>query len=1482
MKKFLLFSFGLLFLVFNSYSQSQMDGFILPADVMENGWQYYYSRSFYYDQNHLGADINLGEGVPIKAIATGKIVFYGPASSYGELLVAIEHTLPETINFLDANGSIKTTNSILSIYGHLRASQIRGGTQLTWSYGQIVQQGSIIGYINDDAHNGDGAEHLHLGIRLSNEVTAKSVDGSKWLRGYKINADGTNSGMQIYFTDPIPWILGLAQYQSSPSWHSYSNNQPSISFVDAHNRYPNNIIAYNVNKFIGNPNDKGGGRYVHYWSFTNNPINSNGVWVQDYKNTNVNTRFGIDGETAVILNEQNKQAYVVKEGFWGWYKRHDGYYNLGSPLTEEYQVNSSGHMRQDFTFGKLLWAQPSTGGDWEIIPLYNNMSYMNESRINLVFNEGGDRPLQIIPKTVRNEVITKEGERIITYYRNGVQIPAPQPQSSISGQGGYIPDSPLSGVEIWHGSEYLGNTPLEINGYESFIYELTAKVNGVDVPFSFEAHDGMIVEVPSSNPSGGGLAVVNTFTITPPNPNPGGDNVTLSATLGNTSGNSAFYNYIELVVLDANFQSTGLREVAFDVTIQNSSTYSISRTFSINTSGEYYAAVRYSIDNLNWSYFAPGSGNNPVWFRVGSAPAPTGELKVSSFVAQNADNLEPNEPHSLEITLNETLGEPVLYDVSVDLLDAQMQMVTYQLSYWDSITVNANGSWVGFAPSISIANTGQYYYRVRGFNYSTSQWSVLNTTGSGVNPLGVSVTEDSVVQIHHWAYIPDTLKVDTTFTGWCNLEIPVGNAVVYDTVAFWILDSQMQKVGEANQRFTNVTFNPNVGVNFPVVMTTPSIPDLYYVEAVGYMSGGWSQFQPIWNLANPKPLFVYSEVISGTVVLDQFSVLQTPIIWCDSLRVVVQLKETNGYPLYLDSIKVALKSNTGTFIRYCEYKWTNVFIEANETFDLGTFRELIYDPMGTLMSKTYQLEIFYSSGSGSLVHMGTSSGINNPITFEVVVPSAIQSKIIASDPYPSDQFGWSVDIDGDYCVVGSAKDDDKGADAGSAYVYHLVNNVWTQIAKITASDGAAGDWFGSAVAIDGNYILVGSQFDDDRGTSTGAAYLYYINKTTQEVFQTNKICPSYLSGGMLFGAAVDISGDKIVIGTPYFYNGGAAYLFYREDESVRSYQRINEYNGTNGDMYGYSVAINGDYVVVGANSDANTVSRGGAAYVYYYNLNDLYVTELGKIVPNDVAIDDFFGYDVAVEYPYVVSSSRGDDDKGSNSGSFYVYKSDSSGFSQFAKLTAFDGAANDQFGHRVDICSEYIVSSAYFDVAGYYRSGSAYLFRVVDDTVFYMRKIIPSDGRNNDNFGYSLAIDQGRIIAGSYYDDHSNFVDPGSAYIYTGFTSVPLAKQSIFEQELGEFQIPEQYTLESNYPNPFNPSTTIKYSLPTTEQVSLKVYNILGQEVITLVDELQDAGYKQIVWNGRDSYGSQVASGVYIYRLQTDKFVQSKKMILLK
>lgn len=102
------------------------------------------------------------------------------------------------------------------------------------------------------------------------------------------------------------------------------------------------------------------------------------------------------------------------------------------------------------------------------------------------------------------------------------------------------------------------------------------------------------------------------------------------------------------------------------------------------------------------------------------------------------------------------------------------------------------------------------------------------------------------------------------------------------------------------------------------------------------------------------------------------------------------------------------------------------------------------------------------------------------------------------------------------------------------------------------------------------------------------------------------------------------------------------------------------------------------------------------------------------------------------------------------------------------------------------------------------------------------------------------------------------------------------------DNDLSDKSIPTRFSLRQNYPNPFNPETRIEYTLPKTAFVKLKVYNMLGQEVRTLVNEIQEAGLKSVVWDGKNNLGELVSSGVYVYRIVADEFTQSFKVVLMK
>jgi hypothetical protein len=97
-----------------------------------------------------------------------------------------------------------------------------------------------------------------------------------------------------------------------------------------------------------------------------------------------------------------------------------------------------------------------------------------------------------------------------------------------------------------------------------------------------------------------------------------------------------------------------------------------------------------------------------------------------------------------------------------------------------------------------------------------------------------------------------------------------------------------------------------------------------------------------------------------------------------------------------------------------------------------------------------------------------------------------------------------------------------------------------------------------------------------------------------------------------------------------------------------------------------------------------------------------------------------------------------------------------------------------------------------------------------------------------------------------------------------------------------DVSLPRELTLSQNYPNPFNPNTRIRFALPVRSHVGLRIYDILGRAVVNLADDVYDAGYHEVIWDGRNSSGENAASGIYFYRLDAGGKSISRKMVILK
>ena len=353
------------------------------------------------------------------------------------------------------------------------------------------------------------------------------------------------------------------------------------------------------------------------------------------------------------------------------------------------------------------------------------------------------------------------------------------------------------------------------------------------------------------------------------------------------------------------------------------------------------------------------------------------------------------------------------------------------------------------------------------------------------------------------------------------------------------------------------------------------------------------------------------------------------------------------------------------------------------------------------------------------------------------------SKLTASDGLRSDEFGISVAVDGDTAVIGAYQDDHTDDDgnttgnAGSAYVFTKVSGVWRQVAKLTASDGDTSDEFGYSVAVNGETVVVGAHLDDhtdgdgDTDDDEGAAYVFTKPYTGwADMTQTAKLTA--------FGAAAD-------------------------------------------DEFGFSVAVDGDTIVVGAHLDDHTDGDGdtdddeGAAYVFTKPYNGWADSnETTKLIASDTAADDEFGFSVAVDGDtIVVGAHQNDADQNDNDeGAAYIFTKVSGVWGQKAKFTADDAAANDEFGISVAVHGDTAVIGAR---QGDTRNGAAYVFTKVSGAWSQKAKLIASDGAADDAFGISVAVHGETVVVGAHLENANDddvditddVADSGAAYVFT-------------------------------------------------------------------------------------------------------------------
>lgn len=380
------------------------------------------------------------------------------------------------------------------------------------------------------------------------------------------------------------------------------------------------------------------------------------------------------------------------------------------------------------------------------------------------------------------------------------------------------------------------------------------------------------------------------------------------------------------------------------------------------------------------------------------------------------------------------------------------------------------------------------------------------------------------------------------------------------------------------------------------------------------------------------------------------------------------------------------------------------------------------------------------------------------------------TKLLASDGAVTDKFGYSIEVDGDTAVIGAPENDDYGYNSGTAYIFvRDSSGTWTEQAKIYGNDTDRGNRFGESVGVDGDTIVIGSRMKLTALGRSGVAYIFTRDQHGTWN-QSDRLLPSDGMTGDQFGSAVAIDGDTIIVGSQYDTErpgvyppgSGSAYVFERDQAGAWIEQAKLRASDTD-DLwlfkFGGSVDVDGDLAVVGADGFD---SQAGAAYIFARDATGNWA-EQAKLLDPEAEPDALFGAAVCVDDETVLIGAPL---KGDWSGAVYAFSRDGDGaWVSHVKLTAADSAADDLFGGAIDLAGNTAVVGANGQDDNGRRAGAVYGFRRSGENWSEFVKLLASDGDWYDQLGDAVSISQGTLIAGASRDEELG-LSSGSAYVF--------------------------------------------------------------------------------------------------------------------
>jgi len=375
------------------------------------------------------------------------------------------------------------------------------------------------------------------------------------------------------------------------------------------------------------------------------------------------------------------------------------------------------------------------------------------------------------------------------------------------------------------------------------------------------------------------------------------------------------------------------------------------------------------------------------------------------------------------------------------------------------------------------------------------------------------------------------------------------------------------------------------------------------------------------------------------------------------------------------------------------------------------------------------------------------------ITFET-------EKLIASPTQAGDTVAFSVAADNQTIVLGAYRKNypDNGPDSGALYVFDKEVSSWSQVTDLAATDGSGFDYLGWSVDIAGDVIAAGATWADEPTLESGGVYIFRLGATWE---QETVLAPADLPDEANFGHAVDLDGERLIVGAPFIDGSvnaqGVVYIF-ADDGQWTQEARL-----TPGDLdvnfVGADVAIDGDWAVIGAPRDNTDGVSAGSVFIYHRNAANewMYYSRLARATNESYC---YFGNNVCIEGNTILVGAEYSSQFGANTGAVFVYELEGNAWSQMQVLSPNDKTAWSHFGGSVSIRNGIAAIGAY----GHPNStGAAYIFERDKAGQFTQtNQLLSTDGAQHHRFGNDVAVGDGYVTVGAPYSQD----EQGSAYVY--------------------------------------------------------------------------------------------------------------------